>query len=38
MKALTDMGANDYINKLRLEKAITLIKAINSLLMIYLPW
>ena len=27
MKALTDMGANDYINKLRLEKAITLIKS-----------
>ena len=25
LKALTDMGANDYINKFRLEKAITLI-------------
>lgn len=25
LKALTDMGANDYINKFRMEKAITLI-------------
>ena len=26
LKAITDMGANDYINKFRLEQAITLIK------------
>ena len=25
LKALTDMGANDYINKFRMEKAITLM-------------
>lgn len=29
LKALTDMGANDYINKFRMEKAITLITSTN---------
>lgn len=29
LKALTDMGANDYINKFRMEKAITLIVSTN---------
>ncbi|WP_238601522.1 hypothetical protein [Bacteroides ovatus] len=35
LKAITDMGANDYINKFRLEQAITLIKTTDLNLLKY---